>query len=338
MRLKSVGGIGPTTALIGCAWLLGGQAMAQTPSKRGPSSHAAPATQVTPPSLSDSLTGMAKAEYEAGKILYRDNDFANALVKFQHAHELGSDPRLLWNLAACEKNLRRYSRARALLQRFGMESDTRVTAEDRRAAADLEKVLAPFISALKVVVSEPGADVLVDDEKIGTSPLAGSAHIDVGKHIFRVRKPGFKEFAETRQVDGGSEVVVVASLEKEVHQGRLIIEAGPKDLISLDGKVVGQRRWEGPISSGGHELRVSAAGMTTHRSEVVVQDDKTRRIPIRLDPLPKTGESNAWLWVAGGAVLVAGAVVGGVFLLKPSEVPSVQGTLGTFPLSFGGRR
>jgi hypothetical protein len=337
MRSKSAGRVGRTTALVAFAWLACGQTMAQTPSNKAPPRKAAPAPQAMSPSLSDSLTGMAKAEYEAGKILYKDGDYTNALAKFQHSHELSSDPRLLWNMAACEKFLRRYSRARTLLQRFGRESDARVTEEDRRAAADLEKVLSPFVSALKVVVSEPGADVLVDDEKIGVSPLAGSAQIDVGKRTFRVSKPGFKEFVDTRQVNGGVDVVVVAKLEKEVHRGRLIIEAGPKDLISLDGKVIGQGRWEGVVSSGGHALRVSAPGMTTYQTEVVLQDDKTRLVPIKLEP-SASRESNTWLWVVGGAVLVVGTVVGGVFLFKPSEVPPAQGTLGTFPLSFRGRQ
>jgi len=44
------------------------------------------------------------------------------------------------------------------------------------------------------------------------------------------------------------------------------------------------------------------------------------------------------VWIAGGAAIMAGAVIGGALLFRPTEVPAAQGTLGTFPLSFGGRR
>lgn len=69
--------------------------------------------QVAPKSLADTLTGDAKAEYEAGKLLYQDGDFKNALAKFQKAQELSKDARLSWNIAACEKNLRHYTRVSA---------------------------------------------------------------------------------------------------------------------------------------------------------------------------------------------------------------------------------
>src|SRR4051812_12715849 len=62
----------------------------------------APSAAPAPPSLGDTLTGQARTEYDLGKILYRDGDFAAALVKFQKAYEISSEPRLLWNVAACE--------------------------------------------------------------------------------------------------------------------------------------------------------------------------------------------------------------------------------------------
>lgn len=66
--------------VMGC--LVGGPALGAPPPKDPlPSPAAAPA----PTSLSQSLTGMARADFEAAKILYQDSDFANAIVKFRHA-------------------------------------------------------------------------------------------------------------------------------------------------------------------------------------------------------------------------------------------------------------
>src|SRR6186713_3117351 len=75
---------------------------------------AAPAAPAEPPAaepsapqlpLAESLTGDAKGEYESGKLLFEHGDYAAAAVKFQHAYDLAKDPRLLWNVAAAEKQL-----------------------------------------------------------------------------------------------------------------------------------------------------------------------------------------------------------------------------------------
>ena len=114
--------------------------------------------------------------------------------------------------------------------------------------------------------------------------------------------------------------------------------AGATDLISIDGKAVAQGKWDGPLSSGGHTLRVTAPGMTIYQSEVLVLDDRSREIQVTLTPLPKTSSTAKWLWIAGGAALVAGAAVTGALLYHPTQRPAVDGTLGTFPLSYGGLR
>jgi hypothetical protein len=288
--------------------------------------------------LSASLTGMARAEYEAGKLLYQDGDYQNALVKFQSVYDLSHDGRLLWNIAVCEKNLRRYTRVLTTLDRYLLEAGSVISAEDRQEAKDLAAAAKPLVSALRITVSEPGAEILVDDARVGTSPLAAAVTIDLGKRRIHVQKPGFKPFDRAEDVAGGTELAITATLEKEVHVGRVAVTAGDADLISIDGKLVAQGKWDGKLSSGGHTLRVTARGMTMYQSEVVVQDDKSREILVTLTPLPKASGVSKWFWIAGGAVLVTGATIGGAVLFQPKPRTDVTGTLGTYSLSFGGRK
>ncbi len=298
----------------------------------------AAAAAASPP-LSASLTGLARAEYEAGKLLYQDGDFQNALVKFQRAHELSHDDRLHWNIAVCEKNLRRYTRVLAALDRYLEGAGPLLSAADRQEAKDLADAARPLVSALRLTVTEPGAEILVDDDKVGISPLAAPVLLDLGRRRIRVQKAGFKPFDRTEQVAGGTALAITAALERDLHQGRVAVTAGPRDLIAVDGKAVGQGKWEGKLPSGGHTLRVTASGMTTYQAEVLVQDDRSREILVTLNPQAKASSTSTWLWIAGGAVVVAGAVVGGAFLFQPTRRPEVDGTLGTFPLSYsyGGR-
>ena len=297
---------------------------------------AAPAAAPAP--LSASLTGMARAEYEAGKLLYQDGDFQNALIKFQRVYELSHDGRLLWNIAVCEKNLRRYTRVLTTLDRYLVEAGSVISAEDRQEAKDLAAAARPLVSALRITVTEPGAAIVIDDVSVGTSPLAAPVSLDLGTRRIHIQKAGYKSFDRRLEVAGGTELTITASLEKEVHQGRVAVAAGATDLISIDGKAVAQGKWDGPLSSGGHTLRVTAPGMTIYQSEVLVLDDRSREIQVTLTPLPKTSSTAKWLWIAGGAALVAGAAVTGALLYHPTQRPAVDGTLGTFPLSYGGLR
>ncbi len=297
--------------------------------------------------LAESLSGMARAEYEAGRVLYADKDFANAIVKFQKAHELSGDPRLLWNVAVCDKNLRRYGKMLRTIQRYRHEAASLLTEEERVQSNEIIKTVETFVSALTVTASERDAEIYVDDEKLGTTPLAEPILVDVGVRRIRVVKAGYKPVALSREIVGGGKVAIDVPLEKEVHRGRVQVVAGPEDLIALDGKAVGMATWEGSAPSGGHTLRVTAPGMTPYQSEVVLQDDKLRRVDVTLTPLPRTDTTRTVLWIVGGVVLAAGASVGGYFLFKPQTVTPLQGSLppgssqlsfGSSGVSFGGKR
>jgi len=289
------------------------------------------------PALSDSLTGLAKAEYEAGKLLYKDGDFANALVKYQRAFELAKDHRLLYNIAACQKNLRDYSRALDTLTQFRAQGQDKLSAAEIASTDELEKVLLTFVSTVNVLVSEADSTIYLDDQVVGTSPLAAPLRVNVGARKFRFEKPGFKSFALEKSIEGGTEVTVSAKIEKEWHRGTIIVEAGPKDMIALDGKAVGLGRHEAVLASGGHMLRVTAPGKVAFQSEVVVQDNETRRIPVTLNAVPTPPDTSKWFWIGGGAALAIGAIIGGAVMFTPTQAPAAQGTLGTFPLTFGAK-
>ena len=280
---------------------------------------------------------MAKAEYGAGVVLLKDGDFVEALERFERAHELARDHRLLWNVALCQKNLRRYARMLVTVRRIEQEGGAALTAQDRQEILELVKAAEAFVSRLEITASEAGATVSIDDEAVGTTPLAAPVPVDIGERRIRISKAGFKEYVWTETVVGGGKVAVTARLEKAVHRGRLMIAAGRDGLIAIDGKVVGKGRWEGTLPSGTHALRVTAPGMEAHRSEVLIRDEELRRVDVTLNAAEKAGGAGTWLWIGGGAALLAGAVIAGAVLFEPGR-PAEQGSLGSVPLSFGGKR
>jgi PEGA domain-containing protein len=265
---------------------------------------------------------MAKAEYAGARILYDDGDFAGALEKLRSAYDMSKDPRLLWNMAACQKNLRHYAEVVRLVDRYLSEGRGYVMDSDRSDATSLLDTVKDFISRVDVTSNEPGAAVFIDDVSVGTTPLGAALPVDMGSHKVRVSKAGFVDFATTVELPGGRPFSIAADLVVERHEGKLRVVAEPQDVLQIDGKVVGTGLWEGVLKSGTHAVYVTAKGKIAHQTEVVIGDNQVSSLNVSLEdrPVQTVGRSGvpAWVWIAGG-VLVAGGGVGAYFLLKPHD-------------------
>ncbi|XXX76403.1 PEGA domain-containing protein [Sorangium sp. So ce134] len=295
-----------------------------------PASAPAPPAGAQAPAGAD--TDVARAAYDAAKVLYEDGDYAGALLGFQRSYELSGDLRSLWNMAICEKGLRRYARAIKLLERYLTEGGERLTDEDRAGAQYLITTMRAFVSTVVLTANERGAAVFIDEEQVGVTPLARPLLVDVGFRRVRVSKKGFVSFDERRRIMGATEVAISVRLAPEVHEGRLVVVAGKRDLIWLDGKLLGEGRFDGAVPSGGHTLRVSAPGMKPYQADVSIEDDRVRRVQVTLEREAPALGLPAWLLVGGGAVLAAGIGVGaGYLLFKAGEDPApVRGNLGPY--------
>src|SRR5215472_1613233 len=95
-------------------------------------------TPRAPAPLSRSLHGDALAEYEGGKALFKGGDYAGALTRFRRAADLSSDPRLLWDMAACEQKLGHVAKMAMLIDKYLANGGALLTDADRRLATRLE--------------------------------------------------------------------------------------------------------------------------------------------------------------------------------------------------------
>lgn len=279
-----------------------------------------------PRPLAQSLAGEAKTQYDVAKILYRDGDYAGALARFRRAYDVAHDPRLLWNMAACEKNLRHYVKVLRLVDTYLKDGGALVTAEDRAEARTFEAAVRALVGELRVDVAEPGATVSIDDVVVGTTPVAAPVLADQGARKIRVVKSGFRPAERSVDVAGGETEEVTFALERET--GRLDVRARASDTILIDGRAVGRGAWSGPLPVGPHEVAVSSASGRTRKTQIVLADRETRDVVLESDAegLPK------WVYVVGGGVLLAGGAIGGYFLLRPSPAEPPTGTIGAYRL------
>lgn len=294
-----------------------------------PTAKAAPAAALpSSANLGDSLTGSAKADYAAAKILYEDGDYQGALIKLKSAYASSQDPRLLWNMAACEKNLRHYAEVARLVDRYLAEGGTLVSAQDRADATELMDTVRGFVVDLTVTVDQPDATILFDEQPIAKSPMATPVQVDMGRHTIRVSKPGFVDFTNSSELHGGQPFQLSATLAPERHEGKLRVLAGPSDVIQIDHKTSKVGLWEGTLASGTHSVYVTAKGKRPHQTDVVVQDNDLTNLHVTLEDeaKPTVIEKNSvptWVWIAGGAAVV-GAGVGAYFLFRPESSSKYQ--------------
>jgi len=206
------------------------------------------------PQLADVLTGNAKADYVAGRVLFQDGDFAAASVKFKSALEQSKDERLYWNLGACERGLKHYGQAIRHLERFKMVST--VTPTEQKEADDCSLALRAFVAEVSVT-ADADAEVLIDEQPIGRAPIEKYL-VDIGEHRLAVKKEGFTTFTQPLLIKDASPVRISATLEAVLHRGRLSVIAGANDAIAIDDKATAIGRFEGTLSSGVHTVRVTA--------------------------------------------------------------------------------
>jgi hypothetical protein len=244
----------------------------------------ASAQRSPPRSMADTLPPAAAAVYKSGRLLFEDGDYAGALVQFQAAFDQSHDARLYWNLAACEKGMRHYARALELLAKYRGQAS--LDKNDARDADELSAALVPFTIAVTFRANEAGADVYVDDARVGTTPMSAPVLVDIGTRRFRVTKSGFRDFERTLRVGKTRAMDFDATLVPRASTLRITTAAGATVLV--DGRAIGTGAAEAVLAPGVHTLTVQAPGMKTFETPVALEDEQTRTIDVELEPRPMT--------------------------------------------------
>jgi hypothetical protein len=295
---------------------------------------AAPAAlaQTAPPSspapLAERLTGSARDDYEAGRLSLSYHDNVGAMVRFRRAYRQTPDPRLLANMALCEKEMQHYGRAASLFERALDEGGALFTPGQVAQIRALIGECLPRTGLLRVTVDVPGAQVRVDDEPAGRAPLPADVRVDRGNHRVEVTSSGHRPFVAEVPVADENPVPVEVHLERQVPDAVVLVRAPADAAVAIDGRNVGRGVWQGRVAAGKHALRVTADGMSPYETSLDVTADQSRTVDVTLQ---RDRGVPVWLWIAGGAVAVVAVVVASASTFHSSD----HGAAGDAPAMTG---
>jgi tetratricopeptide (TPR) repeat protein len=190
-------------------------------------SSAAPGAPAAPPP-SDEVVAEARRRFDRGIELYSDGDFSLALIEFNRAYQLVSNYRVLYNMGQVNLQLGRYADARRALESYLKQGGSEIP-QDRATSVQRDLAMLEQRTAfLTVTTSVTGAEILIDDLTVGTTPLSEPLLVDAGVHRISARKPGYLPRGEQITLAGADESTLALTLDL-IPQGSKTIVVHERD-------------------------------------------------------------------------------------------------------------
>ena len=263
-----------------------------------------PVAHAQPGAAAPSVADEAGARFRRGVELFKEADFRAALIEFRRAYQLAPNYRVLYNLGQAHLELQDYAGALRAFERYLNEGGAQVPAA-RRAAVEAEiQKLQSRVARVEITANVAGAEIRVDDDVVGTSPLAQPVLVSAGRRKISAEKSGAPAATRTVDVAGGDRTTVALRIEG----GAPVADAVPA-----------------PASS-------RPAGSPAEPA------DSAR---VRDQALPRDGGARAIPWVGWGVTgaLVAGAAVTGLLALRAKDdLTQKQNTFPGDPTALGDAR
>ena len=148
---------------------------------------ASPTTEPSPEAVAE-----AGQRYDRGLKLYSEGEYRLAVIEFERTYQLVPDYRVLFNIGQVRIQLGDYARARVALERYLREGEGHLPPARLESVKNDLDMLEGRTATLKIQSSLSGAEVVVDGESVGVTPLAEPVLMNAGDHSIEVRKTGYR--------------------------------------------------------------------------------------------------------------------------------------------------
>jgi len=284
----------------------------------------------------------AKKHFEAGLSLQKAEDFKGAAVEFEMSVRLYETKSGLYNLANCYRAIHRYSEAldtfRLLNSRYEGKMDLEMKEDVDRQIREIETLVA----SLTINVDTEGADIEVDGNSVGKSPLAGPILLGPGEHSIIVSLDSYEKIETTIKTVSGEKKTESFTMKQLPATVSIKSSVDGADVI-MDEKLIGQTPLakEVELEPGKHTVRLTREGYEPSEQTLEMKageslsldfslvEIKPEIVPVQpaapVKPVPekKKGMSGAF-WTMFSMTLGIGATAGAFYGIRQPFIDSFK--------------
>jgi hypothetical protein len=216
---------------------------------------------------------LASGHFQQGVALFGEADYNAALVEFKAAYSIAPNVEVLFNIGQTEFQLQRYAAALATLEKYVADGGTAHKAD----AAQQISTLKARVGRLALTVDVKGCEVHVDDEVVGTTPLANPIVVTIGRRRLSVVPPGGSP--QTRFVDIASNETTTLTIKVDTPASQPgFVDPPAEQRNSHDGLVLG-----GWITTGVLGAATLTTGLLALNSASKLKDAREKLDPNETD-------------------------------------------------------
>ncbi len=205
-----------------------------------------------------------------------------ALAAYEKAHQVDPTATTARKRADALYRLERTVAAFEAYEQLLKDHGSTLARGDKDTALKRRDELRDKTGTIKVNVSETGAQVTVDEQVVGTSPLPAPVRRLVGKHSVKVEKPGFEPFATEVTLGPNGAVSVDATLKVISNAGTVSVKVkgGEPLTVVIDGQEVGPAPFTGPLSPGKHVVGGRSQTLFAPNVDVEITTGETSEVEL----------------------------------------------------------
>lgn len=262
------------------------------------------------PPVAAQNAGKAQTHLVEGEAAAKKGDWKAALEAFQKAHQANPSGPTAVRVAGALYELGKLVEAQQAYRQALDDHGSSLFGADKTKAQERLDELAEKIGTLEIRVSEADAQVRIDDEVVGTSPLP-TRKIAAGEHTVKVTKPGFSPASQTVKVAAGDEATTIeVQLQAVATMGKVAVSVsgGESMVVVIDGNEVGPAPYTGDLEPGEHDIAARSASQEAPAQKVTVKEGETTSVELVAGAL--TGKIEVRIKDEEGSVFIDGEKVG----------------------------
>jgi hypothetical protein len=261
-------------------------------------------------------TREAGRHFDHGVVLYGEADYPAALAEFRRAYALAPNSAVLFNIGEAQYQLQDYAGALTTFNRYLVEAPP--GAPHRADVENDVEVLRTRVGHLTIATVPVGADVTIDDQPAGRTPLDERVVVSVGHRRVTATFPGSPPV--TRYVDVAADDDLSVTLQlppaSAAPQPFVTVPAvAPKAAVQVDGRSGASLQALGWIATGALAAGAVSTGIVAWKESVDLKNARDS-FPVSAATLQQDSDRTRTYSIVADSLTAAAVVLGSVTLVS----------------------